>query len=51
MDGSAMPEDTLLQVLLIIFGIGIGSIAIGGGLQAWRSWTYSRRIQKHLSRH
>jgi hypothetical protein len=47
-----MPQDTtnLIEVLLLIFGIVIASFAIGGAVQAWRSWSEYRRIEKHLGR-
>ncbi len=50
--GSAMPQDTtnLIEVLLLIFGVVIAGLAIGGAVQAWRSWSDHRRIEKHLGR-
>jgi hypothetical protein len=49
---SAMPQDTtnLIEVLLLIFGVVIAGFAIGGAVQAWRSWSDDRRIDKHLGR-
>jgi hypothetical protein len=47
-----MPQDTtnLIEVLLLIFGAVIAGFAIAGCLQAWRSWSDHRRIEKHLGR-
>jgi hypothetical protein len=47
-----MPQDTtnLIEVLLLIFGVVIAGFAIGGAVQAWRSWSDHRRIEKHLGR-
>jgi hypothetical protein len=42
-----MPQDTtnLIDVLLLIFGVVIGSIAIGAAVQSWRNWSEQRRIE------
>ena len=47
-----MPAETtsLFDVLLLIFAAVIGGIVIGGAVQAWRSWSDHRRIEKHLGR-
>ena len=49
---SAMPQDTtnLIDVLLLIFGVVIAGFAIGGAVQAWRSWSDHRQIERHLGR-
>jgi hypothetical protein len=49
---SAMPQDTtnLIDVLLLIFAVVIAGLAIGGAVQAWRSWSDHRRIERHLGR-
>ena len=47
---SEMPQDTtnLIDVLLLIFGVVIAGFAIGGAVQAWRSWSDHRRIENPL---
>ena len=49
---SAMPQDTnnLIEVLLLICGVVIAGFAIGGAVQAWRSWSDHRRIERDLGR-
>ena len=43
------PTD-LVDILLLIFSLVIGGIAVGGASHAWRSWSNYRRIQRHLDR-
>jgi hypothetical protein len=52
MGRSAMPADTtsLIEFLLLIFAAVIAGFATAGGVQAWRSWSNYRRIEKHLGR-
>jgi|SoiMetStandDraft_2_1073263.scaffolds.fasta_scaffold1010329_1 hypothetical protein len=47
-----MPQDptNLVDLLLATLAAVIGGIAIGGAVQAWRSWSNYRRIEKHLGR-
>jgi hypothetical protein len=45
-----MEQASVLQVMLLLGGVVIGSIAIGVAVQAWRSWSDKRRIEKHLGR-
>jgi hypothetical protein len=40
----------LLKIMLLLGGVVIGSIAIGVAVQAWRSWSDHRRIERHLGR-
>jgi nitrogen fixation protein FixH len=40
----------VLEIMLLFAGVVIGSIAIGVAVQAWRSWSDQRRIEKHLGR-
>ena len=45
-----MPQDTtnLIEVLLVVFGVVIAGFAIGGAVQAWRSWSDSPPNRKAL---
>ena len=47
-----MPQDSanLVDLLLATLAAVMGGIAIGGAVQAWRSWSNYRRIEKHLGR-
>ena len=39
------PEPTnLVDILLSIFGVVIAGFAVGGAVQAWRTWSNYRRI-------
>jgi hypothetical protein len=40
----------MLEIMLLLGGVVIGSIAIGVGVQVWRTWAAQRRIEKHLGR-
>ena len=45
------PEPTnLVDILLSIVGVVIAGFAVGGAVQAWRSWSNYRRIERHLGR-
>jgi hypothetical protein len=45
------PEPTnLVDILLSIFGVVIAGFAVAGAVQAWRSWSNYRRIERHLGR-
>jgi hypothetical protein len=45
-----LEQPSVLEIILLIAGVVIGSIAIGVAVQAWRTWSAERRIENHSLR-
>jgi hypothetical protein len=47
-----MPQDPInaIDIFLYTLAAVFGGFAVAGAVQAWRSWSDHRRIEKHLGR-